>query len=166
MQDPPREHSARSALARPTRYSPGLARRVCDAVAGGASLAAVCAAADMPSREIVAAWLDAHPDFRTAYTRALEFAADRFAEQILTIADGDPSGASSRSDAGSVARAKLRIDTRKWLMSRLAPSKYGDRPAASSAVKRDPATMNLHDLTDAELEDILASEDDAGGSAP
>jgi hypothetical protein len=169
MPDPPREYGARSGLARPTRYSSALARRICDAVAAGAPLTAACEAADLPNRETVATWLDTHADFHAAYTRALEFAADRYAQEILTIADGadgDASGASKRSDAGGVARAKLRIDTRKWLMSRLAPSKYGDRTAASSAAKPNPGTTNLHDLTDAELEDILASEDEAGGHAP
>ena len=166
MHDPPRDAGARSALARPRRYSPALARRICDAVSAGTPLAAACEAADMPDRETVARWLNAHADFRAAYARALEFAADRYADEILTIADGASGEApgASKSDAGSVARAKLRIDTRKWLMSRLAPGKYGDRGVASAA-KLNPGTTNLHDLTDAELEDILASAGEAGDSA-
>jgi Bacteriophage Sf6, terminase small subunit-like len=168
MHDPPRDSRARPALAHPSRYSPALARRICDAVSTGTPLAAVCAAADMPDRETLARWLDAHADFRSAYTRALEAAADRYADEILTIADASASESpgAGKSDAGSVARAKLRIDTRKWLMSRLAPSKYGERPAASAAARLSAGTTNLHDLSDAEIDDILSAETEPGEGTP
>ena len=42
-------------------------------------------------------------------------------------------------------RARLRVDTRKWLMSKLAPRKYGDR------VEHVIKTGNAADLTDDEL---------------
>jgi hypothetical protein len=32
-----------------------------------------------------------------------------------------------RTNHEVVARARLRVDTRKWAMSKLAPKKYGDR---------------------------------------
>ena len=43
------------------------------------------------------------------------------AEDILKLAD-DQSTAS-----GDVQRSKLGVETRKWLMSKLLPRKYGDR---------------------------------------
>ncbi|MBX8785491.1 hypothetical protein HBA94_17175 [Ochrobactrum sp. GRS2] len=41
------------------------------------------------------------------------------AEDILDIADDE--------ECADVQKAKLRIDTRKWLMSKMAPKKYGDK---------------------------------------
>jgi len=34
-----------------------------------------------------------------------------------------------RTDHARVSRAALRVDTRKWLMARMSPRKYGDRVA-------------------------------------
>lgn len=35
------------------------------------------------------------------------------------------------SDTGAVQRNRLRVDSRKWLLSKLAPKKYGDRLTVS-----------------------------------
>jgi len=60
-----------------------------------------------------------------------------YADQILQIADDatrdwierkNPDGSTYHAfDAEHVQRARLRIDSRKWLMSKMAPKKYGDR---------------------------------------
>lgn len=51
------------------------------------------------------------------YTNAMLLRADLLADEILDIADsgGDP------------AQSKNRIDARKWLASKIMPSRYGDR---------------------------------------
>lgn len=51
------------------------------------------------------------------------------AEEILEIAD-DAAGdydAEGRFRPENVQRARLRIDARKWILSKLAPHRYGDR---------------------------------------
>ena len=54
------------------------------------------------------------------YARAMEGRADAVFEDIIEIADNtDP-------DA-DVQRDKLRVDSRKWAVARMAPRKYGDR---------------------------------------
>ena len=60
-----------------------------------------------------------------------------YADQILEIADDASRDWVTKKNAdGStyqvfdgehVQRARLRIDSRKWLMSKMAPKKYGDR---------------------------------------
>jgi len=72
--------------------------------------------------------------------------ADRMADEIVTIADDasadvlekiDPKGGEKRVlNRDCIARAKLRIDTRMWLMARLAPHVYGT--AAPKAAETDP----------------------------
>src|SRR3954451_6383604 len=65
-------------------------------------------------------------------TCAREAQADRFANEIIEIAD-DTSGDWVERDGVVVAdhehiqRSKLRVDTRKWLMARMVPKKYGDK---------------------------------------
>jgi hypothetical protein len=70
------------------------------------------------------------------YARAREAQADYYAAEITEIADtcrvGEkikelPSGAREITTADMVERSKLMVDTRKWLMAKLAPKRYGDR---------------------------------------
>src|SRR6266851_9669037 len=63
----------------------------------------------------------AREDFSDMYARAREERADLLAKEILEIADAPC------KDAVEVAHARNRLDTRKWLASKLAPRKYGDR---------------------------------------
>lgn len=76
------------------------------------------------------------------YAHARELRADRLAEDILQIADNeasdlvlvngvpllDENGKAVRlvSNAG-VQHARLRVDSRKWLASKMLPRKYGDK---------------------------------------
>jgi transposase-like protein len=158
-------------VARRYRYSPALKRRICRAVARGASLLEVADRPGMPGRERVSRWVLTHRDFRTAYTQALELAADRYVEQILAIADGtiEESGrrdrTGKRDNADSIARLKLRIDTRKWLMAKLAPNRYGER-AAVSAAKLGTRTPHIHGLSDAQLDEIIGSNGEDRKAAP
>jgi hypothetical protein len=67
------------------------------------------------------------------YARAKEQQMDFMAEKIIEIAD-DSSGDAKITEGGNVVqnsefinRSRLRVDARKWLMSKLAPKKYGDK---------------------------------------
>ncbi len=56
---------------------------------------------------------------------ARRFLADMFAAEIVQIADNDNEEPSTGSTRDTVARAKLRIETRRWLMEQFAPNIYG-----------------------------------------
>nr|WP_247997002.1 hypothetical protein [Brucella tritici] len=73
----------------------------------------------MPDKSTVFRWLSKHEVFRDQYARAQEDRTAAMAEELLDIADFE--------DKEDAQRAKLRIDTRKWLMSKMAPKKYGDK---------------------------------------
>jgi hypothetical protein len=64
------------------------------------------------------------------YARACDDRADLIAEEILTIADEG-----SKKDNAEVQRDRLRIDSRKWLLSKLHPKKYGDKVDITSGDK-------------------------------
>ena len=49
-------------------------------------------------------------------------------------------------DHEHINRAKLRVDTRKWLMSKLLPKRYGDRVSADVTVTRDVRELSEQEL--------------------
>ena len=88
----------------------------------------------MPYKDQVLDWLFDEPEFSTQYARAREAQAEHYLDEIISISDDsmldteiDPVTGNERTNHEVVARAKLRVDTRKWAMSKLAPKKYGDR---------------------------------------
>ncbi len=56
------------------------------------------------------------------YARAKTAGMERLAEEMQEIAD-DMTDDSNES----VQRARLRVDTRKWLLSKMVPKRYGDK---------------------------------------
>ena len=112
---------AKRPIGRPSSYSKETADKICDQIARGMSLRAICLSDDMPATSTVCLWLSKDPEFSEQYARAREEQADTFVGQIIDIADNVP------PDSAEVAKAKLQIDTRKWIAAKLAPKKYGDR---------------------------------------
>lgn len=49
-----------------------------------------------------------------------------------------------------IQRSKLRVDTRKWLASKMAPKKYGDKVAIGGADDLGPVQTVTKKMTDAE----------------
>lgn len=87
----------------------------------------------MPGKSTVCRWLAENKAFQDQYARAREVQADSWADDILDIADDGrndtytDSEGNERTNQDVIARSRLRVDTRKWLMARMAPKKYGDR---------------------------------------
>jgi hypothetical protein len=60
------------------------------------------------------------------YARAVEARAEAMAEELLSIADDR--SFMGRTDANAiVAQQRLAVDTRKWLLSKMLPRKFGDK---------------------------------------
>lgn len=117
---------------RPSTYTQELADKICEEIALGSSLRTVLTGDDMPAMSAVFRWLREHEEFREQYARATEERTEAMSEDILDIAD-DGTNDYMETDKGtqyngdSVQRARLRVDTRKWLMSKMKPKKYGDK---------------------------------------
>jgi hypothetical protein len=140
-------------MARPSDYSPKVAERVCVAIAEGYSLRQIAAREGWPDRSTILRWLNKHAEFRDQYARAREMQAEHFADEInararemqaehfadeiLEIADdGSNDWIERKRQDGSieivldhehVQRSRLRVDARKWLLSKLMPKQYGDK---------------------------------------
>lgn len=106
-------------------------QEICRRVMEGESVRAICRDEQMPCRSTVLNWLASDPTFRTAYAMAKQLLAETLAEEIIEIAD-DASQDWKEGEDGRVfdhehvQRAKLRVDSRKWLAGKLAPKRYGD----------------------------------------
>lgn len=116
---------------RPPIYTLELAEYICQQLAEGRSLKAICAEENMPVRTTVYKWLDESTDFADMYARARARQAETMLDEILEIADDSSNDTvitdfGPRPDAEWISRSKLRVDARKWAMSKLAPKKYGD----------------------------------------
>lgn len=123
---------------RPQEYTQELADRICDELSEGKSLRTVCLQDDMPSRTTVFRWLRVHEGFSDQYTRAKQEAADAMAEELLDIADDDKF---DFLGPGAIARSRLRVDTRKFLMAKMKPKKYGDSIDITSGGEKLPAPI-------------------------
>jgi hypothetical protein len=120
-------------MGRPSTYTEDMATAICAEISAGRSLRSICNDDDMPEQRTVFRWLAAHASFRQQYAVAREAQADAMLEEILEIADDGKSDkyldgeGNERTDQDVIARSRLRVDARKWAMSKMAPKKYGDK---------------------------------------
>lgn len=123
-------------------YDPEVGDKICDRISDGRSLRSICADDDMPSKVTVFKWLRLNEEFANQYTKARQEQAETMADDMLDIADDGtndyvtrtrPDGSEYEAfDAEHVQRSRLRIETRKWIASKLKPKKYGDKVDVTS----------------------------------
>lgn len=132
-------------MGRPSSYTPETGAKIAALIAMGWSAKKICAEDDMPSLPTFFNWLRIEPDFLNLYTRAKEEQADALIEEMLDIADDSQGDSKVKSQ-----RDRLRIETRKWLASKLKPKRYGDRmihagdqenPIATKMDERDKSVL-------------------------
>lgn len=107
----------KKATGRPSSYTQKLADTICERLLEGESLRNICKSEDMPAASTVFKWLNTIPDFAEQYARAKEEQAEILADEIVQIAD----------EEADPAKARVRVDARKWVASKLKPKKYGDK---------------------------------------
>lgn len=95
--------------------------RICELLAQGHSLAAICRRKNLPAPSTIYKWLAESPEFSERYAHAREQQADLYADEIIKIADD------CTPTHEEIAKARVRIDARKWKAARLAPKKYGEK---------------------------------------
>jgi hypothetical protein len=98
-------------------YSEDAAIEICSRIASGEALTRVCQDKHLPGIDTVYKWIGENPIFAEHYTRARADQADTIADEIMLIADTEP----------DPNRAKVRIDARKWIASKLKPQRYGEK---------------------------------------
>lgn len=116
---------------RPTIYSEELAQVICESLMVGMSLRKICELDGMPAISTVMQWLASGKDgFMEQYAHARQVQAEYLLDELIDIADDSADdyeivNGEERLNQEHIQRAKLRIDTRKWNIEKLAPKKYG-----------------------------------------
>lgn len=129
-------------------YSEEILADILERVALGQSLNSICDEDSMPSRKTVFDWIGNNPEIKTKYEMALQMRAEKFADEIVDIADEvvletkhEGEEVTLVLDSAAIARNKLRVDARKWVVSKLLPKKYGDKTIVSGDPE-NPLTTN------------------------
>jgi hypothetical protein len=118
----------------------------------GKSLASFCRTyPQAPSLSQWFVWIRDDAIIAEAYTRARENGADCLAEETLGIADSVKDA--GQFDSARVNAARLMVDARKWVASKLKPKTYADRLETVTS----GALTVTHTVTDEDRAKLLAS---------
>jgi hypothetical protein len=95
----------------------------------GASLRSILIDKDMPNRNTFFEWLDKDEIKANQYARAMDIRTELKFESIEQDYSEEPQRdpESGRIDSGWVQLQRLKIDAKKWELSKLKPKKYGDK---------------------------------------
>ena len=136
---------------RPTKHSQALAKKICDLLATGLTLREVCRMDDMPPESTVRQWaLDNQGGFSAQYARAREIGYHSMADELMEISDDgqhDWMERNAEENEGWAAngehmqRSRLRVDTRKWMLSKALPKIYGEKVDVKHDVSDDLAEL-------------------------
>lgn len=121
---------------RPSAFTQETADEICERLAKGEPLAAICRDEHMPAYRTVYDWQEAHADFSAKIAHARVDGYDTLAAECLEIADdksrdvrfvGGDGDEREVCNTEFVQRAKLRIETRLKLLAKWDPKRYGER---------------------------------------
>lgn len=99
-------------------YSQELADRILAGMGDGKALKTICEADGMPDRVNVWRWMRENEEFSERYQIAQRERAQALVDDMSAISD--------RTDLDPNDK-RIRVDTRKWLASKILPKLYGDK---------------------------------------
>lgn len=144
---------------RPTDKTPEVVDKICSLLLEGQSITAMCKQQDdLPESRTVFRWLSEDPEFSHRYARAKIAGCEALADALLEIADDGTNDYVEREnkrgqvvtmlDQEHVQRSRLRVDTRKWYLSKIVPKIYGERiQHADTDVEGNAAGRDIDDTT-------------------
>ena len=131
-------------------FTQEMADIICERIAKGESLRKICLDDNMPAHSTILKWLRDIDGFSSQYARAREDQAEFYLDEIIAISDESSQDkianedGTERTDSEAIQRSKLRVDTRKWAMAKLAPKKYGDKITQEvTGANGDPISLLL-----------------------
>jgi hypothetical protein len=147
-------------MARPTKFTSKLGLTICKRIAGGESLRNVCCDENMPNRSSVHLWIlagkasDASPElkaFSDQYELSIEVRAENMFDEIEEIADDGRNDYMTKVNndgleyevvnSEHIQRSRLRVDARKWKLSKMLPKKFGEKLDLTSGGKALPSPI-------------------------
>jgi hypothetical protein len=130
---------------RPTTYSEELGRQICDAIAASQDglRKTLEANPELPAFGTVQHWVRNNAQFSGMFAQAKRQQIEAMAEDIVDI---------SRDDSLEPNDKRIRVDTLKWLLSKLIPKTYGDKIDVTSGGE---ALATPSHLIDARVQSII-----------
>ncbi len=130
-------------MGRPSSYTQEVADKICSELMQQRSLRQICKDEGMPSEVTVFNWLQSNDQFFKNYARARDVQAEQMADELIDIADELPTitvctpkgNTYETTDSAGVNRNRVRVDTRKWVISKILPKKYGDKLELNAKVE-------------------------------
>ena len=108
---------------------------ICKEVSKGQAIKVVLESNDrFPTRDTFYNWIRNSKEYSDKYARACILRSEIEYEKLLSIADDSSNDIYFDEDKGrevvdheNIQRSRLRVDTRKWWLSKMVPKVYGDR---------------------------------------
>ena len=122
----------------PFRWTDAIEQRICEELAGGASMHDIALLEGMPSEPTIYRRMASDTDFSALISAAREAQQDFVVDQCVRLAD--------EADEENWQVVKLRIWARQWRAAKLAPKKYGDKQDINLN-----ANVAVSNLTDEEI---------------
>ena len=109
-------------------YTRHIEDQICERLAQGETLNAICRAPGMPTPQAVKLWVadDKPPGIASRYARARQLGYEVLADEVIELSD-DRSFVGHPDAQAIVTAQRLSVDSRKWLLSKVLPRIYGDR---------------------------------------
>ena len=121
--------------AKPVEFTQELFDSICDRLSNSESLRKICEDETMPVKSTVLKWIRNSKELEDQYARAKEESTDTWADELIDLIKD------TKEDSNAIQKARLQIDTMKWLMSKQKPKKYGDKLDLTSDGKALPTPI-------------------------
>jgi hypothetical protein len=171
------ENAMTETRGRPTLYTPEIVETILARLASGETLRAICRGDGMPARPTVLLWVvQDREGFSDRYASARETGYAEMADELVEIADDGsndwmksnrPNSPGYDLNGEHTSRSRMRLDTRKWLLSKALPKVYGERVAIDMSTKVDPSEMTIEQIRDElaaeQARNVVAGIADADG---
>lgn len=143
---------------RKSEYNQEIANKILDQIIEGKSLRTICKVRGMPHWSTIFKWIHDVEGFAEHYAHARAESSNALFEELLDICDNGTNDWMEKNAKGNdrtiwkahgehIQRSKLRVDTRKWALSKLQPKKFGEHFSTEHS-----GTIGLTDMSESQLD--------------
>lgn len=109
---------------------------IIEKISNGESLTSILKNDNMPCFTTFYKWIEDNKENLERYARACEVRSDIIFDEMIQISDTpvegvmietDDSGRTKEKKGDMLGHRRLQIDTRKWILSKMNPKKYGEK---------------------------------------
>lgn len=133
---------------------PALVETICERLANGEALAAICRDDGMPTTRTWLRWADEDDAVGAEYSRALQARAEHFAAEHDRIRQ-------TAVDRDSAAAARVQLNGLEFMLSKMAPKRYGERIDVGVGV-----SLDLTSILDRRRKNVLEANARFGIAGP